>query len=204
MKPHERGGSALSHLFFIPRQAGKVKKRGVKNGGALQIHNVHNFFGLARDCALYQAKARPADVADRPGVTTATIYRELKRGETVGEDGASVLHRNWRRGLRPGCRPAEGNRQISGGGAGLPRTACKEVSTVTQFEKITESPETLGAFLAALPVVDGPWDTEFHKRFCAGCAAAEAWGKLLSPFNPQIIAAVEIPQILTTERGGAE
>ena len=43
--------------------------------------------------------------------------------------------------------------------------------TVTQFEKITESPETLGAFLAALPVIDGPWDTEFQARFCAGCAA---------------------------------
>lgn len=40
---------------------------------------------------------------------------------------------------------------------------------MTQFEKITESRETLAAFLAALPVIDGPWDTEFHKRFCADC-----------------------------------
>ncbi len=46
-----------------------------------------------------------------------------------------------------------------------------EILTVTQFEKITQSPETLGAFLAALPVIDGPWDTEFQARFCAGCAA---------------------------------
>ena len=38
---------------------------------------------------------------------------------------------------------------------------------MTQFEKVTESREVLGAFLAALPVIDGPWDTEFHKRFCA-------------------------------------
>ncbi len=42
---------------------------------------------------------------------------------------------------------------------------------MTQFEKITQSPETLGAFLAALSVIDGPWDTEFQARFCAGCAA---------------------------------
>ena len=42
---------------------------------------------------------------------------------------------------------------------------------MTQFEKITESPEVLGAFLAALPVIDGPWDKEFQVRFCAGCAA---------------------------------
>ena len=26
--PPERGGSVLSHLFFIPRQAGKVKETG--------------------------------------------------------------------------------------------------------------------------------------------------------------------------------
>ena len=115
--------------------------------------------------------------------------------------------------------------------------------TVTQFEKITESPETLAAFLAALPVIDGPWDKEFQARFCAGCAATDcdacphaaernnpgwwlnletnggqadryavivtyhsgartgavieaesaagAWGKMLSMFNPQFIAAAE-------------
>lgn len=42
---------------------------------------------------------------------------------------------------------------------------------MTQYEQITQSPETLGAFLAALPVIDGPWDKEFQARFCAGCAA---------------------------------
>ena len=51
--------------------------------------------------ALYQANARPADIAARLGVTTATIYRELKRGETVGEDGAPVLDRNRRRAYNP-------------------------------------------------------------------------------------------------------
>lgn len=44
---------------------------------------------------------------------------------------------------------------------------------MTVFEQITKSPETLGAFLAALPVVNGPWDEEFHERFCAGCAATD-------------------------------
>ena len=40
---------------------------------------------------------------------------------------------------------------------------------VTQFEKITESREALGAFLTALPVIHGPWDKEFQARFCADC-----------------------------------
>ena len=51
--------------------------------------------------ALYQTNARPADIAEKIGVTTATIYREVKRGETVGEDGAPVLDRNRRRAYNP-------------------------------------------------------------------------------------------------------
>lgn len=47
----------------------------------------------------------------------------------------------------------------------------KEVLTVTVFERITQSPEVLGKFLACLPVIDGPWDDSFHEQFCAGCAA---------------------------------
>ena len=44
---------------------------------------------------------------------------------------------------------------------------------MTQFEKITQSPETLGAFLVVLPVIDGPWDKEFQARFCASCPAKD-------------------------------
>ena len=40
---------------------------------------------------------------------------------------------------------------------------------MTQFEKITQSLETLAAFLEDLPVIDGPWDKAFHERFCANC-----------------------------------
>ncbi|MBD5117605.1 MAG: hypothetical protein HDT37_00525 [Clostridiales bacterium] len=42
---------------------------------------------------------------------------------------------------------------------------------MTVFEKITESPEVLGKFLACLPVIEGPWDDKFHDQFCSGCAA---------------------------------
>lgn len=34
------------------------------------------------------------------------------------------------------------------------------------YEELTESPETLGAFLKSLPVLDAPWDTAFQKTFC--------------------------------------
>ena len=40
---------------------------------------------------------------------------------------------------------------------------------MTNYDRITETPEALGAFLAALTIENGPWDDEFHKRFCADC-----------------------------------
>ena len=42
---------------------------------------------------------------------------------------------------------------------------------MTVFERITESPEVLGKFLACLSVVEGPWDDKFHEQFCTTCPA---------------------------------
>ena len=47
--------------------------------------------------ALYLSNTRPADIAEKIGVSAAVVYRELKRGETAGDDGAPVLDRNQRR-----------------------------------------------------------------------------------------------------------
>ena len=44
---------------------------------------------------------------------------------------------------------------------------------MTNFEKITSSPEVLGEFLASLPVATGPWDEEFHRAFCDSCEQLE-------------------------------
>ena len=44
---------------------------------------------------------------------------------------------------------------------------------MTEYERITQSPQALAAFLRALPVVEMPWDTAFQKQYCAGCAAEE-------------------------------
>lgn len=40
---------------------------------------------------------------------------------------------------------------------------------MTNFEKVTASPDVLGEFLASLPVATGPWDEEFHRAFCDSC-----------------------------------
>ena len=46
----------------------------------------------------------------------------------------------------------------------------------TNFEKITASPEALAAFLSSLPVLSGPWDEAFHRRYCDACSAEECGG----------------------------
>lgn len=33
----------------------------------------------------------------------------------------------------------------------------------------TIDPETLGAFLRGLPVIEAPWDEAFQRKYCAGC-----------------------------------
>ncbi len=40
---------------------------------------------------------------------------------------------------------------------------------MSNFEKITASPEALAAFLSALPVTSGPWDDDFHREYCDHC-----------------------------------
>ncbi len=42
---------------------------------------------------------------------------------------------------------------------------------ITNFDKITASPEALADFLASLPCLQGPWDDAFQAAFCADCPA---------------------------------
>lgn len=48
---------------------------------------------------------------------------------------------------------------------------------MSNFEKITETPEALAAFLSSLPVAASPWEREFHKEFCAECGREDCDGK---------------------------
>ena len=48
---------------------------------------------------------------------------------------------------------------------------------MSNFEKITASPEALAEFLASLSVATGPWDESFHKEFCNSCKRKNCDGK---------------------------
>ena len=83
--PPDRVRNGSIAFVFCLCVARKDNGSGVKDGATLQIYNFSDRREIA---ALYQANARPADIARRLCVTTATIYRGLKHGETVGEDAA--------------------------------------------------------------------------------------------------------------------
>lgn len=89
---------------------------------------------------------RVADIADGLGVTAATVYRELKRGETGG------LDRNQRRAYSPVLVQQRVQESFSCG------KFARRFCAVTNFKSITKNPETLAAFLRALPILEGPWD----------------------------------------------
>ena len=42
---------------------------------------------------------------------------------------------------------------------------------MTNFEKITATPEALAALLGSLNTLDGPWDAAFCRKYCAACKA---------------------------------
>ena len=73
---------------------------------------------------------------------------------------------------------------------------------MTQYERITESPQVLAAFLRELPVLEAPWDQAFQKQYCAGCAAedCDACPNEACRNNP----AWWLAQAATEERGRSE
>lgn len=44
---------------------------------------------------------------------------------------------------------------------------------MNNFEKLVQNPDALAEFLQTLPILDGPWDEEFQKRFCVGCTCED-------------------------------
>ena len=43
----------------------------------------------------------------------------------------------------------------------------------TNFGAIATDAQGLGRFLRSLPIIEAPWDMEFQKRYCSGCAAED-------------------------------
>lgn len=44
---------------------------------------------------------------------------------------------------------------------------------MNNFQRITESRETLAAFLGTIPAIETPWGDAFHRIYCSSCSAAD-------------------------------
>lgn len=44
---------------------------------------------------------------------------------------------------------------------------------MTNFEKITATPEALAELLAGMEVLEGPWDNAFQRAYCDKCKAKD-------------------------------
>lgn len=48
---------------------------------------------------------------------------------------------------------------------------------MTEYQRITESLDTLAAMLERLPVLSGPWDDAFHRAYCDACPLQDCDGE---------------------------
>ena len=68
--------------------------------------------------------------------------------------------------IRPTCASAE---IASDAAKDLVHRRKGQKREMTNFEKLTESPEALAAFLAGIPAASTPWDDDFHRQYCDSC-----------------------------------
>lgn len=117
----------------------------MKENGILK--NLRETFILAaRDLALFPEGSEEYRRAEVAAMNTSRTVFELF-GATAAEELREA-------GLKERSRIAE---QMSRG------------RVATNFEKITESPEALAAFLSSLPVLTAPWDESLYRTFCDDC-----------------------------------
>lgn len=62
---------------------------------------------------------------------------------------------------------------------------------MNNFEEITKNPETLGAFLRGLPVIEAPWDEEFQRKYCAGCGKVSCDDGISFIIDPNVVTATK-------------
>lgn len=167
--PYFRGASSLPHLFFIPQTTINRNRNGVKTwreiigiwilkigrrsrrgtpAGIARLKSPRGLACIPRRSTTNCNEAIPEKWTRRNARFTAQSGRKRWFGKTSSAEAAAGRHK-----------------QTAG--------AEREVLTVTNFEKLTQSPAGLGAFLRGLPILEGPWDNEFHKRYCRKCPSTD-------------------------------
>lgn len=163
--------------FFIPQTTINRNRNGVKTWReiiGIWILRIERRSRRGTPAGIARLKS-PRDLACIPRRSTTNCNEAIPEKWT--RRNAKFTARSGRKrwfGKTSSVEAAAGRRRQTAG-------AEREVLTVTNFEKLTQSPAGLGAFLRGLPILEGPWDNEFHKRYCRKCPStdctySELWG----------------------------
>ena len=113
---------------------------------------------------LWEAGTPAKDIATKLNISASALYTELRRGQ----DGTRLP--DQRRRYNADLAQLRVQQSLERRDA----RQRKERESMSNFEKITATPEALGAFLASLPVATGPWDKSFVTiilgLLCSRCA----------------------------------
>ena len=156
-------------LFKPLADFGEALKKECPQNDCIVYRNIYE-----RYCEKYddykRIKAAVADLSD------ATI-RTLEHGIRADE---KELYEMWAENYAVlKCRAALG---MSAGNE-IPKPA--KAARATVFEAVTKDAATLAGMLAALPVIEAPWDAEFQKRYCAKCLRADCDSESECPYQQE-------------------
>lgn len=95
----KRNERTLSHLFFYTKNRRESQQK--RGESMVRQYRYITFADRKQIAAWHLCGDRAADMAARLGVSTAAVYRELKRGEVTDDDGNVILDRNQRPAYNP-------------------------------------------------------------------------------------------------------
>lgn len=160
---------AFRIYFFIPQTTVNRNRNGVKTWReiiGIWILGIERRSRRGTPAGIARLKS-PRDLACIPRRSTTSCNGDIPEKWT--QNNAKFTARSGRKrwfGKTSSAEVAAGRHRQTAG-------AEREVLTVTNFEKLTQSPAEFGAFLRGLPILEGPWDDEFHKRYCRKCPSTD-------------------------------
>lgn len=160
---------AFRIYFFIPQTTINRNRNGVKTWReiiGIWILRIERRSRRGTPAGIARLKS-PRDLACIPRRSTTNCNEAIPEKWT--RRNAKFTARSGRKrwfGKTSSEEAAAGRRRQTAG-------AEREVLTVTNFEKLAQSPAELGAFFRGLPILEGPWDDEFHKRYCRKCPSTD-------------------------------
>lgn len=156
-------------LFKPLADLGEALKKECPKNDCMVYRNVYE-----RYCEEYADYKRITEAfTDLSEVTIRALEHAIRQSELelykMWAENYAVLKRRAALGMSAGNEP--------------PKPAKAAAATV--FEAVTKDAATLAGMLAALPVIEAPWDKEFQKRYCSKCLRADCDSESECPYQQE-------------------